>query len=525
MKRFFSLGVDPSYGPMRLFGRGRSAPERNWSRGHRWLTVLLCGATLHLSACAGHSAKTQEARAALDAGQPRKALDLYNDALDVKNESGLPETVGGDNALLILDRSMIYQQLNMYQPSSRDLQIADKEIEMLDLRRTAIDDIGKYMFSDDVGPYQAPPYEKLMVNTMNMLNYLARHDLSGARVEARRFTVMEKYLREQDSTAASMIAPGSYFAGFAFEKSGQPGVALRYYEDALSYGEFTSLVEPIRRLSGGNPSGARSKALLAKHPVATAQPEPDGDAGARPEANADTGGGARPAVEAEGPAEGQRGAEPEAGSGAQPTADSDEPAELLVVINYGRVPAKVAKRIPIGLALTFATVYLSPRMTMQANRVAAQGLVTWINYPELEETERSYTTPSVKVNGEYRTLEGALSVTDEAREAYDEIKGRIIASAITRTVTRAIAGNAAGAAARDNAVGMLISLGTQAALTAADTPDTRSWATLPGRVAVARIPLEAGTHRVSVQAQHISRDFTVKLENGGWEALVLTVLR
>ena len=48
--------------------------------------------------------------------------------------------------------------------------------------RGTLDDISKYMFSDDSGPYQAPTYEKLLINTMNMLNYLSRGNLNGAKI-------------------------------------------------------------------------------------------------------------------------------------------------------------------------------------------------------------------------------------------------------------------------------------------------------------------------------------------------------
>lgn len=93
---------------------------------------------------------------------------------------------------------MVLQQLDQYKLSSRDLGIADKSIDVLDLSRNAANDVARYMFSDDSGPYKAPPYEKLMINTMNMVNYLVRRDLNGARVEARRLTVMQRFIREHE---------------------------------------------------------------------------------------------------------------------------------------------------------------------------------------------------------------------------------------------------------------------------------------------------------------------------------------
>src|SRR5262245_28462851 len=129
--------------------------------------LLALAGLIGLQACSGYADRTLEARSALDAGRPDAALKLYNDQLEVDSEKELPDDVGGDNALLILDRSMILQQLQKYELSSRDMQTADKQIELLDFSHNALDSIGKYVFSDDTGPYKAPPYEKLMVNTMN----------------------------------------------------------------------------------------------------------------------------------------------------------------------------------------------------------------------------------------------------------------------------------------------------------------------------------------------------------------------
>src|SRR4051812_39383590 len=104
-----------------------------------------------LSGCASHSDKTKEIRSALDAGDPRKALTLLNDQLDTKSEKELPEKTSGDNSLFLLDRAMVLQQLQIYKWSSRDLEVSDKEIDMLDFSRNTAHDIGEYLFSDDTG--------------------------------------------------------------------------------------------------------------------------------------------------------------------------------------------------------------------------------------------------------------------------------------------------------------------------------------------------------------------------------------
>jgi hypothetical protein len=442
------------------------------------LSVLLC-------ACAGHSERTLLARNALDAGDPRGALKALDKELDVDSERDLPKKTGGDNALLLLDRAMVLQALDKYELASRDLEVSDKQIEILDFSRNAVADIGKYLFSDDTGPYKAPAYEKLMINTENMMNYLARADLNGARVEARRLAVMEKFINDKDDPGRGLLGPGSYLAGFTFEKSGNADEALRHYDEALSYGSYTSLKEPIERLSRvASFRSPRFHALLGESDKPT-----DGKPAAMVTA---------------------------------PVPDAD--GELLVIVNFGRVPAKVAKRVPIGLALTYASTFMSPADQAQANQLALQGLVTWVNYPELGHAHGAWGQPSFMLDGHWGGLEGILAVDQETRRAWDDAKGAIVASAITRMISRVVAGQVVKKAAGGDVLGTLLSLGTQATLTAVDTPDTRNWATLPARIAFGRVRLPPGRHTVVLGARGFEKKQTVDIAPGGWAVVNLTAL-
>jgi len=418
-------------------------------------------------------------RTALDEGDPSGAIVLLDQDMSVKSAADLPTDLGSDNSLYLLDRASIQQSVTQFRHSKADFETADKAIDMLDLAHDARDTIGEYVFSGSSGKYQAPPYEKLLINTLNMLNYLELKDLDGARVEARRLAVMQQYvaddLHERDNPVLGL---GGFLAGLTFEESGQVDEALRWYDQALEFAGFHSLAEPVRVLL---PRGQYRTPRL----------------------------------------------EQLEGSGPPPPAPGDQgEGEIVFVVGYGRVPPKVPQRIPIGLALTYFSGALAPNDLARANRLAAQGLVTWINFPTLGREQGEYATPACVLDGQYVRLEQAVDVTRQVRAEWKKIEGKIIVSAITRMVARYAAGRLVRAAAgKNDLLGTLLSLGTQATLTALDRPDTRSWETLPARVAIARVRVPAGHHRVHVDARGVSRDVDVDVDKGGWSLVSLMALR
>jgi hypothetical protein len=289
---------------------------------------------------------------------------------------------------------------------------------------------------------------------------------------------MQSYIASHEGAGASLIGPGSYLAGFIFEKSGQPQEALRYYDEALQFEAFESLAPVIVRLAAQ--SSYRTPRIQKILDAAPAQ--------------------------------------------LNELAAAAEDAEVLVVVSNGRVPAKVPERIPIGLALTYASGIISPDSASRANQLAAQGLVTWVNYPTLGK-ERSHSMPTLAVDGQPYPLELALAVDTEARRAWDAARGTLVASAITRLITRLVAGEATRKAAGGGLLGAVLSLGAQATLTATDVPDTRSWATLPARIAIGRFSVPAGAHKVEISASQMKKVVNINPKPGGWEMVNFTVLR
>ena len=91
-------------------------------------------------------------------------------------------------------------------------------------------------------------------------------------------------------------------------------------------------------------------------------------------------------------------------------------------------------------------------------------------------------------------------------------------------LARAATGEAVRQASGKGTLGALLSLGTQLTMTAADTPDTRSWATLPARMAFGRVWLKPGTHHVVLNARGVRTRHKVNIKAGGFAVLNLTVL-
>ena len=442
----------------------------------RFAAALALVVTPWVVGCGGHEARTLKMRTALDAGNAKAAIEAVNEELDVKSGKDLPKDIKGDNAILVLDRASIQQGLIDFPLSKQDFEAADKSIDMLDLARNAGDSIGEYVFSGSSGRYQAPPCEKLMINTLNMLNYLETRDLNGARIEARRLSVMQKYYRDTlDKKDNPVLGLGSLLAGFTYEKSGEVDEALRYYDEALAFTGFQTIGESVRRLA---PLGSYRSPRIAA--VLKGEEKPGDD---------DTG-------------------------------------EVLFVVGYGRVAHKISNRIPIGLALTYFSGAISPNDRVAANKIAAQGLVTWVNFPSLAPGRGKWDIPSCRLDNEYVQLEEAVDVDTQVREEWKKIEGKIIVSAITRLIARFAVGQGIQAAAgKDSVIGLVASLGAQATLTALDTPDTRSWETLPARIAVARVRLPAGRHRVVVDARGWARTQEIAVEKGSWQVVSLMALR
>jgi hypothetical protein len=423
--------------------------------------------------CATYSDHMEKAHVAAAAGDYPGSEQVVNKLVGVKKSDELPAKFEDEAALALLERASLKQAQSEYEASARDFQVADKELEFLDLTDDTIGSIGKYIYSDSATKYKSSATEKLALNTYNMMNYLAEGQLSGARVEARRFSVMRSYLNGLDPDSAYGAA-GSYLAGFVMEQLREPGSAMRYYDEALQEKPLESLRKPVNRLAPlTNYRGTRLAALI------------------------------------------------EPGQG-QPLPKNS--GELLVVVNLGRVPHKVPERIPIGAAVGIGGAFISGNPDVLGHSVAKV-----VVYPELAESPNRVTEAKLTVNGKAAPLEQVADFGREIRQEYAELKPRIIGAAISRMIVRAAAaegvrqGTMAGGGS--SGVAFLAAILTEFMLVAADKPDTRSWQFLPEKVHIHRSVLPTGTHQVEIQLGPGNQGLVtreVELPPGGFAAIIIT---
>lgn len=436
-----------------------------------WMVVGML--TLQLG-CASYSERLARARRAVDRGRPAVAIDVLNEALHVESRQELPQEFDSNTALGLLERGSLLHMVGDTDRSARDWIEADRRLEVLELTDDPVGTFASYIYSESVRTYRLFPTEKLALNTLGMLNFLVAGNLSGARVEARRFTVARRALSDLDVTPSP--APlGAYLAGFVFEHLGESNEALRYYDEALASQRFESLAPSLARLA--RRSSYRGRYLEA---------ELDRD----------------------------------------PTPPPEDSADLLVVVSLGRVPHKVPERMPIGAAIGLAGAFITGDL-----RVLERSALKVVVYPELASVRRIARDARVRIDDHRAATQTAAHYDQEIRIEYEDWKPRIIGAALSRLVARAAVAEGARFGIREASgsplLGWLSALLLEGTLVALDEPDTRSWSFLPGEVLIARRHVRPGDHMVQIEIQGIdaTHRIPISVDRGGFAVVSISELR
>ena len=441
------------------------------------LLICLLAAT---ASCASYSEALVDTHTAVIRGDVDDAVMAINARMGVASVLEVPDVLEADNTLLLLERALLLQGQGRFALSARDMMAVDQRLEWLDIDKLNARDIAGYLYSEDVKNYRAPAYERLLLNTLNMINFLANYDVQGARVEARRFRIMESFYLDDagNPLLPGLIALGNYLAGATFEASAEYDEAARFYARAWLYGirdeDLRVRLRDLFRVSGYRGAGLESPFFVRMLEEA-----------------AQAGGMSRQAYR-----------------------ERHQSGDVLVIAQFGVVPYKKATRINATHALSLSSNSMDARSRNEANALIVSGALTGVNFPQLSTQglpRRDESSARISVDGSTISLFQGMNVAASVEQAWLGIAGKLMGAALTRALTRAVIGGgsrAAGSAAMQSsdstaaAIGVLswlVGTGTELAMNAADTPDTRSWTTLPAQIRIGRLQLSQGLHSAQIR--------------------------
>ncbi|RAL20428.1 hypothetical protein DL240_16620 [Lujinxingia litoralis] len=446
------------------------------------LTLVL----VMLSGCASYTQDLRPTRQALTGGNPQAAIEALNQALDVDHAGELPTNLKQDRVLFLLERATLLQATGDYEQAARDMMYIDDHLEWVDLSGAKAAQVMRFIYSDDAGQYRAPAHERLLLNTLNLINFLAQKRLGSARVEARRFDLLARYFVDADSRQLmpGILGLGYYLSGATFEASGEYDDAARFYARAYLSGvwpeEHPGRLEDLIALTGYRGRDLTDFDITEDHPLFTSARSRERLSRAEYRARHQAG-------------------------------------DALVVVQSGLSPYRKAERVGLGWALgysqhsPYAGAYLDADARRQALSLQASGALNSLNFPVLTDHDLPPRRQvGVVIDDAALTGHARVDLYSQVHASWTMVGATAVAAAISRAVVRAVAGQASRAAtdaalrqggseaAAAGALGLLAGLAVQGTMSALDTPDTRSWTTLAADIDLFRIKLPAGRHTVAV---------------------------
>lgn len=409
----------------------------------RTLTGAVCAAlvALQLSSCASYSDLIGSIRGDFIAGDYQTALEQI-DKSKIKSDSS-------SQLLYHLERAMILDRIGKLDDSRGELLKADRIADNLytvSLSKTA----ASFVVSDDVGDYAGEDYERVAIQTMLALSFIAEGDLSNAQVAARRINsklaeIIGTYGKDAKATYSD-DAFARYLAGMIHEARGDIDNAIVEYGKAIGsyakgYQEFSndripdSLQQAYYRLLLARRRADKIPSFVKANPSIAA------------------------AVDRE--------IEKENGAGI---------AQVAVLHESGQISQKISLSsfVQVGSQLV--------RMSFPAIRY---------------ERQRLYGATGIELgDGKFIAAATGSDFDAIAAQSLEDHKSRIVAKGLTRAL---IKGQVVEQTRQNfgEGAGLLMNVITAAT----ETADTRGWSLLPARIFVTRAWLKSGTHRMTLKTQ------------------------
>lgn len=230
----------------------------------RW-SAALGSLALLLTGCAGdYIARTQGYRRAYESYQYPPAIQGFAGEV----QSG-PQI---DQLLALMDQGMVLHAAGKFEESIQVLAQADKLSERLDF--TSVSEEAKVLLSSErERAYRGEDFEKLMISTLQALNYAQLGRDEDALVEVRRVNERMQRMINEEKKPYEQLAVARYLTGVLWEDQGHADDAfIDYYAANQLAGDLGSLAEPLVRLAKETGRDDALRQLRRQYPWVQPQP-------------------------------------------------------------------------------------------------------------------------------------------------------------------------------------------------------------------------------------------------------------
>ncbi len=204
--------------------------------------LLLFVASILFTACANKSITRYEALAPTfeNKGCEETIAQVKKQQKDLYGEKS--------EFLYYFDLGVLYHYNGDYKESAKNFDKADKIYEDL-YTRSVTNEAAAIITNDNIRPYRARPFEVLVLHELQILNYLAQKDIDGAMIEVNRAQKAMAALYQKDNSKTNDNGFLRYLIAIVYEMAGQPDdAAIAYYKTVKAYQEnILNLPKEVRQ--------------------------------------------------------------------------------------------------------------------------------------------------------------------------------------------------------------------------------------------------------------------------------------
>ena len=410
---------------------------RNNKRGFAFLSGAVVVVTVALAGCAtGMKKQEQEALVASMAKGDYKAAVAH---IESQHADGKAVYSAKNEVLYRLDLGLVQHEAGQFADSDANFAIAEDRIEEL-FTKSASREAGTLLVNDATTEFSGERFERVMLNTYRSLDYLGQGDRSGAMVEIRKLSrLLQEYHDTLTDTAYSDDAFAQYLGSLLYADNGQKDdsrISMQAAQKAYASYQKNFGTVPPQSFETVVPTGS---------------------------------------------------------------------AEIVFIHANGVVPRKASRTVQVAWGDAVATLNASndgdedTNTARNAARAGMLGNAITVAFPVFESSKFRIAASTVTVQRVGKTVSAATSVVEDIDKiAKQDLKERmrwIAPRAIARATTKYILTKTAADQAKKQGgelAGLFASLVGNAAASASEVADTRSWTTLPAQFRLARVVVPVG---------------------------------